>query len=256
MSLEGVRTVLVEPTHPGNVGAAARALWAMGLSDLALVAPQHGPDDQEAVARAAGGRECLAAATVHEGLDAAIAPATLVLATTARGRDNGWPALDVRTAAGRAADELAAGGRVAWLFGRESSGLTNAEVERAHAVVHIPANPEYPVLNLSQAVQIVAWELRSAVMEADIPATEPEEAPAPAGAVEGLLGHLETAATEWGYLDPERRAPVERRLRRLLARTRPTAEEVNLLRGILRAGQKRAHHGDDGVIITESDDRE
>ncbi|MFP4696398.1 MAG: hypothetical protein ACLFQD_07845, partial [Thiohalospira sp.] len=106
------------------------------------------------------------------------------------------------------------------------------------------------------AVQIVAWELRSAVVETAIPAVEPEESPAPASVVEGLLDHLETAATEWGYLDPERRAPVERRLRRLLARARPTAEEVNLLRGILRAGQKRARHGDDGVIITESNDKE
>ncbi|MFP4607344.1 MAG: RNA methyltransferase [Thiohalospira sp.] len=256
MPLEDVRTVLVEPTHPGNVGAAARALWAMGLSDLALVAPAHGPDHEEAVARAAGAGDALAAASVHAGIGEAIAPATLVLATTARGRDNGWPALDVRTAAGRAAAELAAGGRVAWLFGRESSGLTNTEVEHAHAVVHIPANPDYPVLNLAQAVQIVAWELRSAVVETAIPAVEPEESPAPASVVEGLLDHLETAATEWGYLDPERRAPVERRLRRLLARARPTAEEVNLLRGILRAGQKRARHGDDGVIITESNDKE
>ena len=256
MPLERVRTVLVEPTHPGNVGAAARAMWAMGLSDLALVAPAHGPDDEEAVARAAGGRDCLAAASIHGGLDEAIAPATLVLATTARGRDNGWPALDVRTAAGRAAGELAAGGRVAWLFGRESSGLTNAEVERAHAVVHIPANPEYSVLNLAQAVQIVAWELRSAVLEADIPAGAAAEGPATAAAVEGLRAHLETAAIEWGYLDPERRTAVDRRLRRMLARSRPTAEEINLLRGILRAGQKRAHRGDDGVIITESNDRE
>ena len=158
--LHRVRIVLVEPTHPGNVGAAARAMKAMGLDRLCLVAPRRFPS-AEATARAAGADDVLHAARIVESLDDALADCGFVLGTTARPRRIEWPVLDAREGARRAVAQ-AARTPVAVVFGRESAGLTNAELDRCHALVRIPAAARFSSLNVAAAVQIIAYEMRVA----------------------------------------------------------------------------------------------
>ena len=159
-ALHRVRIVLVEPTHPGNVGAAARAMKAMGLDRLCLVAPRRFPS-AEATARAAGADDVLHAARLVESLDDALADCGFVLGTTARPRRIEWPVLDAREGARRAVAQ-AARTPVAVVFGRESAGLTNAELDRCHALVRIPAAARFSSLNVAAAVQIIAYEMRVA----------------------------------------------------------------------------------------------
>src|SRR5699024_3926997 len=153
-SLTRLRIVLVAAQHPGNIGATARAMKVMGLSDLALVTPQHYPHPQ-AQARASGADDVLNAARVHSSLDQAIADCTLVIGTSARARHTDWPLLDARAAAGRAMKQAHSGQRVALVFGRERSGLTNDELDRCRILLRIPTNPDYASLNLAAAVQVV-----------------------------------------------------------------------------------------------------
>ena len=158
--LHRIRIVLVEPTHPGNIGAAARAMKAMGLDRLCLVAPRRFPS-AEATARAAGADDVLHAARLVESLDDALADCGLVLGTTARSRRIEWPVLDAREGARRAVAQ-AARTPVAVVFGRESAGLTNAELDRCHALIRIPAATGFSSLNVAAAVQILAYEMRVA----------------------------------------------------------------------------------------------
>ena len=158
--LHRIRIVLVEPTHPGNIGAAARAMKAMGLDRLCLVAPRRFPG-AEATARAAGADDVLHAARIVETLDEALADCGLVLGTTARSRRIEWPVLDAREGARRAVAQ-AARTPVAVVFGRESAGLTNAELDRCHALIRIPAATGFSSLNMAAAVQILAYEMRVA----------------------------------------------------------------------------------------------
>lgn len=235
-ALNAVRIVLVEPQHPGNIGAAARAMKAMGLSDLALVAPAVFPH-ADATARAAGADDLLANAAVHETLEAAVADCRLVLGTSARSRRLPWPLLDPRTAAERAV-ETAAAGPVAIVFGRERSGLTNAELDRCDAHLQIPCNPDFSSLNLAAAVQVASYELRLAAGAA---VDEPDEydPPATAAELEGFYRHLEEVMTAAGFLDPEQPKWLMRRLRRLFARAAPESAEINILRGLLKAVDPR-----------------
>ena len=158
--LHRIRIVLVEPTHPGNIGAAARAMKAMGLDRLCLVAPRRFPG-AEATARAAGADDVLHAARIVESLDDALADCGLVLGTTARSRRIEWPVLDAREGARRAVAQ-AARAPVAVVFGRESAGLANAELDRCHALIRIPAAGRFSSLNVAAAVQILAYEMRIA----------------------------------------------------------------------------------------------
>src|SRR5690242_8233019 len=158
-----VRMVLVGTQHPGNIGSAARALKTMGLSRLVLVAPERFPH-AEADALAAGAGDLLLAARVHADPAEALADCRLVLGCTARDRRIALPVLSPREAAARAAAVAGAGGEVALLFGRERTGLDNAELQLCHAAVHIPANPDYSSLNLAAAVQVLAYELRLALL--------------------------------------------------------------------------------------------
>ena len=162
-TLQNLRIVLVGTQHPGNIGSAARAMKTMGLSALHLVAPERFPDP-EAVALAAGADDLLAAAPVHADLDAALAGCTFVLGTSARRRHVPLPELSPRDAA-RQLVEAAARGPVALLFGRERTGLENGELQRCHASVGIPTNPEFSSLNLAAAVQVLCYELRLALLE-------------------------------------------------------------------------------------------
>lgn len=257
--LTNVRFVLVEPSHPGNVGGVARAMKTMGLSRLALVRPEQFPS-AEATARASGADDVLYHAALFEDLSAAVADCVLTVGTSARRRTLEWPELSPREAA-TVLLEAAALGPVAVVLGRESSGLTNAELERCQYLLRIPANPEYSSLNLAAAAQVVAYELRVAAMGTALPATggrataagidrqvgavsRPEGLAAPqdvgvavatAAELEGLLAHLEETATAIGFLDPAAPRYLMRRLWRLFHRARLDRTEVNILRGFLKA---------------------
>lgn len=242
LDLARIRFVLVEPSHPGNIGAAARAMKTMGLARLSLIRPHQYPN-AEATARASGADDVLAQAQVCEGLEEALAGCRLVLGTSARPRNLEWPTLTPRECAARVAQEQISGGEVAVLFGRERSGLTNAELERCHFRVHIPSNPEYSSLNLAAAVQILAYEMAlvqpvgGAVAE---PPEEEGEAVADPVEVERLFEHFQAALVDIDFLNPDNPRQLMRRLRRLFGRTRLLITEVNILRGILTAAQRQA----------------
>lgn len=228
--LERIRLVLVGTTHPGNIGAAARAMKTMGLARLVLVVPRAFPDP-EAEARASGAADVLARARVCATLDQALAGTTLAIALSARRRGLSLPEMDVRAAAGLAVDE-ARKGEVALVFGTESVGLSNDEALRCQRLAWIPTGAAYSSLNLAAAVQVVAYELRMAAAGA-----APRPATAFDGAsleeIEGFFAHLERNLLESGFLDPAQPKRLMERLRRLFGRARLEREEVNILRGIL-----------------------
>lgn len=235
--LGAVRIVLVRTSHPGNIGASARAMKTMGLSELALVDPARFPDPQ-AEAMASGATDVLAKATCHASLDDALGEATLALGLSARRRDL---VAELLSPAEAAAAALAAArhGKVALVFGNEATGLTNAELSRCHALVTIPANPAYSSLNLAQAVQVMCWELRRALQsQVEWPPTLTDLAPL--AEVERFYAHLETTLTELEFLNPGSPGRLMDKMRRLFSRTRLTREEVNILRGILAAAQNKA----------------
>ncbi len=231
MSLERTRIVLVGTSHPGNIGAAARAMRTMGLARLHLVAPACDPLASEAVARAAGAPELLEQAQVHPDLASSLAGCRAAFGLSARPRSGRQPQRDLRPAAEAAAGEGGTGD-LAWVFGRERTGLTNAELDRCHALVRIPADPAYQSLNLAQSVQLVAWELRMAGAEA---AAGPAEADPPASVdtLERFFEHLEEAAGRVGFLEGHNPTLTMRRLRNLFRRAQPREDEVRLLRGLL-----------------------
>lgn len=244
--LDRIRIVMVETTHPGNIGAAARAMNTMGLSDLRLVSPLQFPH-VEATARASGSADILARAQVCTSLDEALAGATLVVGTSARQRRIPWPCLSPRQLGGVVAERVEQE-QIAVLFGREDRGLTNDELQRCHYHVAIPTNPEYGVLNVASAVQLIGYELRLALVgdpeagEAPrrarrhtlaLPPLEWDAPPADAAEMEYLLRHLEQLITASGFLDPANPAQVMTRLRRLFLRARPDKMEVSTLRGVL-----------------------
>lgn len=236
-----VRFVLVEPSHPGNVGAVARAITTMGFSDLVLVRPRHADvlNDPEARAMASGADDVLAASRIVDSLDEALTGAQWSLALSARPREYGPPLLAPRAAAPQGAAMAAAGGIAALVFGNERTGLANEDVERCRAIAHIPANPRYSSLNLSQAVQVLAYEMRLSVSEqalagSSAAALDPERVPASADDIEGMFTHLEQALVEIDFLDPANPKKLMPRLRRLFARAGLEREEVNILRGMAK----------------------
>jgi len=244
--LARVRLVLVETSLSGNIGAVARAMKNMGLSRLALVRPRRAPDDAEALARAAGADDLLAAATRHETLAEALSGCRLVIGSSARARSVRWPQLDPRGCAERVLAECGAG-EVALVLGRESSGLTNEELSCCHYLVRIPTAATFSSLNVAAAAQIFAYELRQSALAAlaaapPAPPGEPPQSEAPlatADEMEGFYGHLEQTLVAIGFADPQQSARLKRRLRRLFNRARPDRTELNILRGILAAAQGR-----------------
>lgn len=234
-----VRVVLVAPQHPGNIGAAARAMKVMGLSDLALVTPKHFPS-AEATARASGADDVLASARVCATLDEAIGDCVLAIGTSARARHTEWPLLDGRAAAAKAIDQARAGQRVALVFGRERSGLTNDELDRCQLHLQLPTNPQYASLNLAAAVQVVSYELRMAMGSA---VAEPQVVESvTAGDMEGLYEHWAQVLEASGFLDPNEPKLLMRRLRRLFNRAAPDRIELNILRGALRSLDPRRNN--------------
>ncbi len=241
------RFVLVEPSHPGNVGAAARALKTMGFSRLVLVSPRVADvlADPEAVAMASGADDVLAATRVVATLDEALAGVQWSVALTARSREYGPPRLAPRAAAGEARAQLASG-EIAFVFGNERVGLSNEHVERCSAIAHISANPDYSSLNLSQAIQVLAYELRVALLEGEAQPMHDGAAGTPAQAeeIEQMFAHLESALVALEFLDPRNPKKLMSRLRRLFSRARLEREEVNILRGIakhvlMKSGEER-----------------
>jgi TrmH family RNA methyltransferase len=235
--LDRIRFVLVATSHPGNIGACARAMKNMGLSDLALVAPASFPHP-EADARAAGAEDLLARARVHRTLAAAVADCSLVFATSARRRSLDWPTLAPRELAGRIA-ALPGAERCAVVFGPERIGLDNDQLALASALVEIPANPEYSSLNLGAAVQVIGYECRLAALAvagAPTAAGEAREGPAMSHAeLESYYARLEPALTRAGFIDPENPRHLMRRIRRLYARAGLDRDELNILQGMLSA---------------------
>lgn len=239
--LKNLRVVLVGTTHPGNIGAAARAMKTMGLESLYLVAPVLYPH-ADATARASGADDVLARARVTEKLEDALTGCALTLGASARSRTIAWPTVSAREGARLARAGAAEGAEVALVFGRERTGLTNRELEHCNYLVHIPSNPEYSSLNLAAAVQILAYEMRLAG-----PGEAPPEVgeflsdhpPATADELEGLYAHLEQTLVEIDFLDPDNPRQLMRRLRRLFNRSRLDRMELNILRGALTAAQKQ-----------------
>jgi len=232
--LEPVRIVLCRPSHPGNIGSAARAMKTMGLSDLRLVAPQRYPAP-EAEWLATNAVDVLQAARVQTTLGEAIGDCVAAYALSARPREWSPQALAMREAAG-AALARAADGPVAFVFGNETAGLTNDEMFACQTLVHIPTDPAYSSLNLAQAVQVVCYELRMAQGAAAPPVRA--EKPATIADLEGLYAHLEQAATATGFMAPGSR--LRERWRRLFSRVPALErEEVNILRGLLKALLKK-----------------
>lgn len=235
-SLDHVSIVLVGTTHPGNIGAVARAMKNMAVRRLVLVEPRVFPS-ADATARAAGADDLLGAAEVYGGLGEAVADRVLVVGASSRPRSIGCPLVTPRECAALIAGEYRAK-PVAVVFGREHSGLSNGELDRCHYQLHIPADPEFSSLNLAAAVQVVCYEL---FVAAQAGAGEGGGAPAdPAVSheeMERFYEHLQAVLTEIDFLDPAHPRHLMRRLRRLYNRLHPDRNEMNILRGILTAVQ-------------------
>jgi len=241
-ALERVRVVLCETSHPGNIGAAARAMKTMGLSRLVLVKPKHFPHaDSEAFA--SGALDVLRAAVVRDSLEEALTGTVLAVASTSRHRDLTHEVVDCREACKRLV-QVASHDEVALVFGPERTGLTVRDVSRCQLIAVIPANPDYASLNLAQAVQVFGYELRMSAGGMAPPVPQSSE-PATHDEVEGFYRHLEEVFHASGFLDPQEPKRLMQRMRRLFARSRLEKEEVNILRGFLRAFRDRMGGGNE-----------
>jgi len=244
-----IRIVLVNTTHPGNIGGVARAMKNMALGELHLVAPKKFPH-VNADSRAAGATDLLEGAVIHETLEEAIADCQIVVGTSARGRHIPWPVVDPRELAA-IVQPIAADKKIAIVFGREDRGLTNEELHLCQYHVHIPSNPDFSSLNLAAAVQVITYELRMASIYAQENeqhkpqwGTDWDIELADSADLERLFKHLEETLVDIDFLDPENPRQLMPRLRRLYLRAMPDKVEVNVLRGILTATQKNSNAKD------------
>jgi tRNA/rRNA methyltransferase len=231
-----VAVVLSRPSHPGNVGAAARAMKTMGFSDLRLVAPKN-PPGREAEALASGALDVLESARTFGRLEEALGDTQLAVGFSSRSRDLSHPALALREAAPRIL-EAAEAGRVALVFGNETFGLTNEELGRCQMLCAIPANPKYASLNLAAAVQVACYEMATAA-QMNAPAPSAVKDAAAIEDIEALYVHWEASMVASGFLDPKQPKRLMERIRRLFGRARLEREEVKFLRGMLAAYEKR-----------------
>jgi len=243
-----VRFIMVRPSHPGNVGAAARAIKTMGFHDLCLVEPRYSDilSHPEALALASGATDVLDTAQIVPSLADALAPVTLGFALTARPRDLGPPVCDIRQAAEFGREHLAAHGSgiVGIVLGTERSGLTNEDIAQCQRICHIPANPEYSSLNVAQALQLAAWEMRYALAtDAGVPMLPASEKaspalgdePAPNGKIQAFLAHWEQALIAIGFLNPQHPKKLMPRMRHLFSRCELSRDEVDMMRGVCTA---------------------
>lgn len=226
-----VRIILLGTTHPGNIGATARAMKNMGLADLMLVRPKIFPHE-DATARASGAEDILLSTRVVSKLDEALSDCTYVAGASARSRSIGWPSMTPRECAQRLVEESGQG-IAAVLFGPEKSGLSNDDIDRCNTLLTIPTEPGFSSLNLAMAVQVIAYELRVAGMTREEPGAEPESPPATSAEREHFYAHLEQVLARSGFLDPDNPRLLMRRLRRLFVKAELDQNEVNILRGML-----------------------
>lgn len=236
---QSIRFVLARTSHPGNIGAAARAIRTMGFWRMTLVAPQRYPDPQ-ATAMAAGADDVLAHLDLADGVPAAVAGCTRVYGLSARRRGVNLPELDPRAAAAEIAPMLQRGTEVTLLFGNERSGLDNEELSVCHAMVRIPSVEEFSSLNLAQAVQVMAWELRMALL-GEVPAPPAaQDASATADEMERFFEHLFETLDAIDFHKGRSATTIEQRLRRLFHRALPDARELRILHGVLADAERMA----------------
>ena len=236
--LNSVKVVLVGTTHPGNIGATARAMKNMGILDLALVEPKEFPSDV-ATFRSKAAKDILEKASVHTSLEEAISKCELVVGTSARGRTVPWPVLSPREAA-EEMHKSSLNGKVAIVFGREDRGLTNEELGLCNFHVHIPSDPEYSSLNLSQAVQILAYEIRLSYLQDrhvnkeywDVELANNEQ-------TERLINHMDELMQEVDFYDVENPRKLLVRVRRFFKRSKIDVMEANIFRGLFATIQKK-----------------
>ncbi len=232
--LANIRIVLVETSHPGNIGATARAMKNMGLSDLALVQPKTFPS-AEATARASGADDILANAQVFDSLQDALEPCQLVLGASARIRHLGWSEVGPKDGC-ELTIKAAKSAPVGLVFGRENSGLTNEELELCHHLLHIPTNPAFSSLNVASAVQVLSYEIYSAVIGKQvIDSPKAEDRPATSEEFEGFFSHLLNTLEKTEFLQLYKTKRLQQRIRRVFYRSALNRTEVNILRGILTA---------------------
>jgi len=255
MKLNNIRIVLIEISHPGNIGAAARAMKTMGLSDLCLVKPKKFPSGK-ATAMASGANSVLDNATVVDSLQEAVSDCQMVIGTSARTqRYVRWPIMSAREC-GEYVMRECKGQNVAIVFGRERYGLTNEELECCHSLVNVPVDPEFSSLNVASAVQILSYECSMAAsiftasrtqtaQDADQNNIKRSEQLVNAREMEGYFEHLEQTLIDVEYLDPDKPRLLMRRLRRLYGRLQITRSELNILLGILSACQGRKYTRND-----------
>lgn len=239
MNFDNIRIVLVNTSHPGNIGGAARAMKNMGLERLYLVAPRQFPDEQ-ANWRAASAEDVLNNAVVTPTLEEAIADCQFVVGTSARGRRIPWPLLDPRRCA-QEVDSVSGAEQVAILFGREDRGLTNDELKLCNLHVNIPTSDDYSSLNLAMAVQILCYEMRLLSVSDALPPESDAQWDTPFSTRENMerfYAHLEDTLIDLEFLDPAAPRQLMSRLRRLYSRVRLDEMELNILRGILTETQK------------------
>ena len=236
--LNSVKVVLVGTTHPGNIGATARAIKNMGILDLALAEPKEFPSDV-ATFRSKAAKDILEKASVHKSLEEAISECELVVGTSARGRTVPWPVLNPREAA-EEMHKSSLNGKVAIVFGREDRGLTNEELGLCNFHVHIPSDPEYSSLNLSQAVQILAYEIRLSYLQDrhvnkeywDVELANNEQ-------TERLINHMDELMQEVDFYDVENPRKLLVRVRRFFKRSKIDVMEANIFRGLFATIQKK-----------------
>ena len=241
-----LRYVLVRTSHPGNIGSAARAIRTMGFTRLELVRPQRFPDP-EADALAAGAPGVLQTARVHAALPDALAGCGLALGLSARRRGVTLPELSPREAARQAWQAAREGNEVALVFGNEQSGLDNAELAHCHAMVRIPSVDDYGSLNLAQAVQVMAYEMRLASLAGDAPyVPQAKDPPAELEQMEQFFVHLSQALHDIDFHKGRSPRTIELRLRKLFMRARPDQRELRILHGILAEAQRQAERARGG----------
>jgi len=244
--LQNLRIVLINTSHSGNIGAAARAMKTMGVSDLVLVDPvdfdPNAPSEQS-LAMASGATDVLEGARVVHSLEEAVADVEVVMGTSARSRHIPWPLMHPRQAAMKALEVLPHHRKVALVFGRERTGLTNEELAQCQVHIHIPTNEEYSSLNVASAVQVLSYEMRMASLSHDGSldldysgqwGVEWDNDLANQQELNGFIQHLEQTLVEIQFLDPNNPKQLMPRLRRLFQRAMPDKVEVNILRGILK----------------------
>lgn len=238
--IENIRIVMIETTHPGNIGAAARAMKTMGQKNLYLVKPKIFPS-AEVTVRAAGADDILAKAAVCDTLEEALKECILVVATSARDRSIPWPVYSPNECAIKVI-ETAHSGNVAVIFGRESSGLTNRELEQCHAMVHIPTNHAFSSLNVASAIQLLCYEIFQEFNKIcqDRINTEKKVSMVSAEQMQQFYAHLEQCMIDLDFYNPDKPRQLMRRLKRLFNRAQPDENEMNILRGLLAAAQNVA----------------